>query len=158
MAPPAGPVVPRGAQAAVTTEASPLVVVGASAGGIEALSVLVSTLPEGFSVPIVVAQHLDPKRPSHLGEILARRSPLPVRTVTAQERLEPGVVYVVPADRDVEVTDGDVRVVPDAAESRARGRRRQATRSSRRPPAGGRAGPLYRPPPAQRGRPSTGRG
>src|SRR5690242_12657478 len=58
-----------------------LVVVGSSAGGIEALSTLVATLAADFPAPVVLAQHLDPRHPSHLGEILARRSTLPVRTV-----------------------------------------------------------------------------
>jgi two-component system CheB/CheR fusion protein len=87
-----------------------LVVVGSSAGGIEALSTLVATLPADFPAPLVLAQHLDPTYPSHLGEILARRSTLPVRTVTDQEPLLPGVVYVVPADRHVEITDHIVRL------------------------------------------------
>src|SRR5262245_45428171 len=68
-----------------------LVVIGASAGGIEALSMLVGTLPEGFLAPIVIAQHLDPTRLSHLHSILARKSTLPVRTVTDTEHLEAGV-------------------------------------------------------------------
>lgn len=85
-----------------------LVVVGSSAGGIEALSTLLSTLPADFPAPIVVAQHIDRRRQSHLGEILARCGPLPVRTVAGMEGLENGVVYVVPADRDVEVTDHSV--------------------------------------------------
>ena len=60
---------------------SQLVLVGSSAGGIEALSELVPALPEDFPAPIVLAQHLDPERESNLGEILSRRSALPVRTV-----------------------------------------------------------------------------
>src|SRR5579884_2607336 len=87
-----------------------LVVVGSSAGGIEALSSLVSTLPTDFPAPVVVAQHLDPERESHLGEILAQRSTLPVRTLGDYQRLEPGVVFVVPANRDVEITDHDIRL------------------------------------------------
>src|SRR5215208_323767 len=87
-----------------------LVVIGASAGGVEALSTLVATLPPDFATPIVIAQHLDPRRLSHLGEILQRRSPLPVRTVQDHEPLENGVVYVVPANRDIEVTDHSVAV------------------------------------------------
>src|SRR5271166_4154460 len=87
-----------------------LVVVGSSAGGVEALSTLVAALPANFPAPIVLAQHLDPTYPSHLGEILSRRSMLPVRTVTSQEPLLPGVVYVVPADRNVEITDDVVRL------------------------------------------------
>ena len=89
---------------------SQLVVIGSSAGGIEALSRLVATLPKEFGAPIVVAQHLDPRRVSRLGEILARHSTLPVRTVADYERLQPGTVFVVPADRDIEITDHDIRL------------------------------------------------
>ncbi len=85
-----------------------LVVVGASAGGVQALSTLVATLPADFPAPIVVAQHIDPRRPSHLGEILRNRSALRVRTVMGYEALECGVVYVVPADRDIEISDHHV--------------------------------------------------
>jgi two-component system CheB/CheR fusion protein len=87
-----------------------LVVIGASAGGIEALPALVSTLPASFPAPIIIAQHLDPSRASHLEEILARRSTLPVRTLQDGQALEPGVVYVVAADRHVEFTDHLVHV------------------------------------------------
>ncbi len=82
-----------------------LVVVGSSAGGIDALSTLVSTLAADFPAPMVIAQHLDPARPSYLADILARRSTLPVRAVTDHMPLEPGTVYVVPANRHVEITD-----------------------------------------------------
>ncbi|HLZ21514.1 MAG TPA: chemotaxis protein CheB [Ktedonobacterales bacterium] len=92
-----------------------LVVVGSSAGGIEALSTLVATLPADFPAPLVLAQHLDPSRPSHLAEILARRSALPVRVVVDDEHLEPGVVYVVPSDRHVEIIDHVVRLRADGA-------------------------------------------
>src|SRR5215218_555931 len=87
-----------------------LVVVGASAGGIEALSALTTALPPDFPAPIVIAQHLSPHRVSSLAEILSRRTQLPVRTVTAQEPLEPGVIFVVPPDRDVMITDHEVQV------------------------------------------------
>src|SRR5678816_4742189 len=63
------------------TQKGDLVVVGSSAGGIGALSTLVSTLNKNFPAPIVLAQHLDPQRPSHLGTILERRSTLPIVVV-----------------------------------------------------------------------------
>jgi two-component system, chemotaxis family, CheB/CheR fusion protein len=85
-----------------------LVVVGSSAGGIGALSGLVSSLPDDFDAPIVVAQHLDPNRESHLQKILARKSPLPVKTVTEHEPLQAGVVFVVPANRHVNITDSEI--------------------------------------------------
>src|ERR1700730_17452489 len=92
--------------------ASHLVVVGASAGGIEALSTLVSSLPNDFAAAIVIAQHLDPRRPTRLEEILVRRTKLSVRTVVDHEALRPGVVFVVPADRHVEITDHAMSLRP----------------------------------------------
>lgn len=93
--------------------AAQLVVVGASAGGIEARSTLVATLPTPFPAPIVIAQHLDPSRPSHLHAILARRSPIPVVTVQDHAPLQPGTIYVVPSNNHIEITDHDVTVLPD---------------------------------------------
>ncbi len=85
-----------------------LVMVGSSAGGIEALSELVSKLPEDFPAPIVSAQHLDPKRESHLQPILVNRSALPVRTVSYEEPLENGVIFVVPANNHINITDSHI--------------------------------------------------
>src|SRR3954447_26085749 len=92
---------------------SQLVVVGASAGGIEALTLLVAKLPTDFPAPIVIAQHLSPSRVSTLADILGRRGVLPVRTVTSKEAMKPGVIYVVPPNRDVTITDHEVRVHAD---------------------------------------------
>ena len=92
---------------------SHLVVVGSSAGGIDALSVLVSSLPEDFPAPIVLAQHLDPTRASHLDQILGRRSALPVRIVVDREPLANGTLYVVPANRHVSIRDGVLELVND---------------------------------------------
>jgi two-component system CheB/CheR fusion protein len=93
---------------------SHLIVVGSSAGGIDALSTFVSTLPADFPAPIVIAQHLDPSRPSHLGDILGRRSTLPVRTAAEHEPLEPGVIYVVPSNRQVQITDSMITLQEEA--------------------------------------------
>ncbi len=89
---------------------SQLVVIGSSAGGIEALSRVVASLPADFPAPIVIAQHLDPRRPSHLHEILARHATLPVRIVEEKEPLEGGVIFVVPSNRIVDVSHGDLRL------------------------------------------------
>jgi two-component system CheB/CheR fusion protein len=87
-----------------------LVVVGSSAGGIEAQERLVSTLPTNFPAPLVLAQHLGPDRPSHLADILARQSALPVHSIEegSPVLLADGTVYVVPADQNVEITDHSV--------------------------------------------------
>ncbi|HEX2280223.1 MAG TPA: CheR family methyltransferase, partial [Thermomicrobiales bacterium] len=96
-----------------------LVVIGASAGGVDALLTLIERLPADFPAPIVIAQHLNPHQPSQLNELLTNHAALPVSTVTGQEALRPGTVYVVPADRDVEISDHHVRVDP-ATRSRAK--------------------------------------
>jgi two-component system, chemotaxis family, CheB/CheR fusion protein len=96
-----------------------LVVIGASAGGVEALLALIERLPAGFPAPIVIAQHLDPRQPSQLNSLLTAHAKLPIRTVTGQETLQPGTVYVVPADRDVEIRDHHVMVDPSTS-SRAK--------------------------------------
>jgi len=92
-----------------------LVVVGSSAGGVGALSTLVSTLNKSFPAPIVIAQHLDPQRPSHLATILDRHSTLPIVVVSehGQTKLEGGTVYVVPSNRHVRISDGHVYLEGD---------------------------------------------
>ena len=96
-----------------TVPAFQLIVVGSSAGGIEALSQLVATLPVPLEVPLVIAQHLAPQRASHLAEILIRHTTLPVVTVENQELLKPGTIYVVPSNHHVAITDHDVTLLPD---------------------------------------------
>ena len=95
-----------------------LVVVGSSAGGVSALSILVSTLNKEFPAPVVLAQHLDPQRPSQLGSILERRSTLPIVIVSEDgpTLLEKGKVYVVPANRHVKIVDGHVNLEVDNGE------------------------------------------
>src|SRR5262245_17299669 len=94
-----------------------LVVVGSSAGGVGALSTLVGTLNKAFPAPIVLAQHLDPQRPSHLGSILERRSTLPIVVVSedGSTKLEGGRIYVVPANRHVKIRDGHLHLEGDHA-------------------------------------------
>ena len=89
---------------------SQLVVTGSSAGGIEALTRVLSALPADFPAPVVVAQHLDPRVPSNLASILGRRTALNVVAVTQSTPLEAGTVYVVPANRHVEITDHTVSI------------------------------------------------
>src|SRR5688500_9608784 len=96
---------------------SQLVVIGASAGGIEALSRVVGGLPPDFPAPVVIAQHLDPRRPSHLGEILSRHATLPITVVEDTAPLEDGVIFVVPSNRLVEIVRGKLHLRPARAGS-----------------------------------------
>ena len=73
-----------------------LVVVASSAGGVQALTTLVSELPADFGLAVVIVQHVDPRHRSLLAEILARRSRLPVEPVEDGTKMVPGTIYVAP--------------------------------------------------------------
>lgn len=77
-----------------THKAERVVVIGASAGGIEALTQVLSGLPADLPVAILVVQHLRSDRQTHLPDILARHSPLRVCLAQGGMPLEAGVVYV----------------------------------------------------------------
>jgi two-component system, chemotaxis family, protein-glutamate methylesterase/glutaminase len=87
-----------------------VVVVGASAGGVEALRTLMSGLPAGFDGAVLVVLHIPRGSPSALANILARSGPLPARHAVNGESLEAGRVYVAPADHHLLVLDGRIRL------------------------------------------------
>ncbi|MEV6877363.1 chemotaxis protein CheB [Amycolatopsis sp. NPDC051128] len=83
-----------------------LVVVGASAGGVEALRSVMSALPADFPATVVVTMHLGPGTHSALARILDRAGPLPATTARHGGALEPGTVHVAPPDRHLLTDDG----------------------------------------------------
>jgi two-component system chemotaxis response regulator CheB len=83
-----------------------LVVLAASAGGIEALTTVLASLPRGFPVPIALVQHVDPNHENLVPEILARRTPLIVKRASAADNLLPGTVYVAPRNHHMLIEDG----------------------------------------------------
>src|SRR4051812_33720969 len=91
---------------------SRIVVVGASAGGVEALSELVSGLPSDFAAPMLIVLHIPAESPSLLARILERRCALPVMTAENGMRAEPGNVYVAPPDRHLLVDDDGTLQTP----------------------------------------------
>ena len=91
-----------------------VVVVGASAGGVEALPTLLAGLPAAFAAPVVIAQRLDAHRPVRLRDLLGTSSALPVVQVEDAAELQPGVVYLAARGRDIEVTGRLVRTQPPA--------------------------------------------
>ncbi|POA75274.1 chemotaxis protein CheB [Pseudomonas sp. DP16D-R1] len=69
------------------------IVIGASAGGVEALLNILTPLREGYGLPIVVVLHLPDERRSHLAEVFARRVALPVLEASDKSRIEAGTLY-----------------------------------------------------------------
>ena len=86
-----------------------VIALASSAGGLNALSRILSQLPGDLPVALVVIQHLDPRHRSLMADILARRTPLKVKEADDGESLMPGVVLVAPPDRHLLVnTDATV--------------------------------------------------
>jgi two-component system, chemotaxis family, protein-glutamate methylesterase/glutaminase len=82
------------------------IVIGASAGGVEALAVLLPALPANLAASVLVVLHLPRERPSLLVEIFAPRCARPVREAQDKEPIEPGTVYFAPPDYHVLVDEG----------------------------------------------------
>jgi len=76
-----------------------IVVIGASAGGLAAVSAVLGGLPPSFPTPVAVVLHLSPNHPSLLAGVLSRYTRLPVCWAADGERAERGSVYVAPPDR-----------------------------------------------------------
>ncbi|MBV8217309.1 MAG: chemotaxis protein CheB [Solirubrobacterales bacterium] len=87
-----------------------LVVIGASAGGVEVLTRVVRGLPADLRAAICIVLHISPGSPSMLAHILGRAGPLPCRPARDGERLQPGVILVAPPDHHLVVEDGHVRL------------------------------------------------
>jgi two-component system chemotaxis response regulator CheB len=94
-----------------------IVVIGASMGGVEALSALAQQLPRDLPAAVLVVLHLSPQHKSVLPDILSRVGELPARHPKDGEALEPGRIYVAPNDRHLVVEPGRVRVVKGPREN-----------------------------------------
>jgi two-component system chemotaxis response regulator CheB len=82
-----------GLQALLAGRRIEAVVIGASAGGVEALGTLLPALPAGYRLPVICILHLPGDRESRLAELFAERLPLPVREALDKEAIVPGTVY-----------------------------------------------------------------
>jgi two-component system chemotaxis response regulator CheB len=84
--------------------------IGASAGGVDALTRLVRRLPAGLPAAVCVVLHVPATGRSLLPAILARHTGLQVGVAVDGEPIRPGRVYVAPADRHLTVADGQLRL------------------------------------------------
>src|SRR5499427_9097231 len=88
----------------------PIVGVGASAGGVEALEYLFKAMPHEPGMAFVIVTHLAPHRESMLPEILARDTRMPVLIAEHDQEIRPNHVYVVPADKVLDIRKGHLGV------------------------------------------------
>jgi len=97
-----------------------IIVIGASAGGVEALQALVGDLPPDLPAAVFVVLHLAPEGPSLLPQILTRAGAVPAAVGVDGEAITPGRIYVAPPDYHLLVEPGYVRVTRGPKENRFR--------------------------------------
>jgi len=86
--------------------------VGASAGGIEAFTELVSNLPTDTGMAFVLVQHLDPEHHSMLTELLSKKTAMRVKEVTNGMTVEPNHVYVIPPNATMSISNHTLQLAP----------------------------------------------
>lgn len=101
----------------VWNKSFPIVGIGASAGGLEALIDLLKNMPSDIGMAFVIVQHLQPQHKSLLQDILKRNSKLNVTLAQDGLRLEPNQVYVIPPDANIAVS-GDVLKISPRSENK----------------------------------------
>lgn len=74
------------------------VAIGASAGGVEAIGMLLAALPKEMSASLAVVLHMPPNKPSFLAELFGERCARPVKEAEDKEPIEPGTVYLATPD------------------------------------------------------------
>jgi two-component system chemotaxis response regulator CheB len=100
-------------------DATPLVLIGLSAGGVDPLFSVLDSFPQHFNFPVVIVLHLHPDYKSVMAPLLSQRTGLRVEPA-ATGKLIPGVIYVAPPDQHVTFLGGEMKLVHSAPVHHAR--------------------------------------
>ena len=90
----------------------PIAAIGASAGGLEAITAILNHLPEKTGIAYVYIQHLDPLHDSNLTSILARQTKMPVLEATDNITVAADHFYIIPPNKEIIMVDGQLSVLP----------------------------------------------
>ena len=107
------------AKAEVKENSFPVVAIGASAGGLEAMMELLKYLPGDTGMAFIYVQHLSPDHKSMLTEILSKKTSMIVQEIDDMDKIMPNNVFVIPYNKGVEVTDGHIKLIPRSESSAA---------------------------------------
>ncbi len=97
----------------------PVVAIGASAGGLEAMMELLKYLPSDTGMAFIYVQHLSPDHKSMLTEILSKKTRMKVQEIDDMDKIKPNNVFVIPYNKGIEVTDGHIKLIPRSESSAA---------------------------------------
>ena len=93
----------------------PIVGIGASAGGLEAIEEFLKHVPERSGMAFVIIQHLDPTRKGVMPELLQRVTTMPVAQVKDRTKVEPDRVYLIPPNKDMSILHGVLHLLPQTS-------------------------------------------
>src|SRR6266545_1959150 len=110
----------RGVREEAAQRPCPVVGIGASAGGLEALQAFFERMPVDTGMAFVIIQHLDPEHETLMPELLARHTSMPVSLVTEDTPLAANSIFVLPPNATLTIDDCMLRV---SRPERMRGRR-----------------------------------
>ncbi len=96
----------------------PIVGIGASAGGLEAFTQLITALPDNTGMAFVLIQHLSPTHASSLADILSSKTKMPVNEVENNPKVQPNNVYVIPPGMDMDISGGILKLTPRIEEQK----------------------------------------
>lgn len=91
-----------------------IVAIGASAGGLKALSEVLSGLPADLPVPILIVEHLDPRHKSLMAEILQRHCKMKVKEAENDETIQQSTIYIAPPNKHMLVSSGKIALTSSA--------------------------------------------
>ncbi|HBZ25485.1 MAG TPA: chemotaxis protein CheR [Rikenellaceae bacterium] len=95
----------------------PVVAIGASAGGLEAMMELLKYLPSDTGMAFIYVQHLSPDHKSMLTEILSKKTKMRVQEIDDMDKIEPDNLFIIPYNKGIEVTDGHIKLIPRSESS-----------------------------------------
>lgn len=100
-------VLTKPAKSHAATKNFPIVGIGASAGGLEAFTQLLTHLPADTGMAFVLVQHLSPDHPSQLSNLLSKATSMPVLEVKNGMPVKPNHVFVIPPNKNLDLAEGN---------------------------------------------------
>ncbi|HKB87856.1 MAG TPA: chemotaxis protein CheB [Ignavibacteriaceae bacterium] len=97
-----------------------IIVIGTSAGGIDALSTICEKLPSDFAIPVFIVWHISPESMNYFPQMLAKKTKLRVQSAIDNQAIKPGYIYTAPPNNHVLIEDSKMRVVYGPKENRFR--------------------------------------
>ena len=90
----------------------PIVAIGASAGGLEAITALLKNLSPDTGMAFIYVQHLSPDHKSMLTSLLAKATSMKVQEVDKKQPVKPNTFFIMPPDKEIKVVNGYIILTP----------------------------------------------